>query len=86
MKFWADGQQPFPYRVMEELLVIREQRLKTATIACEAPPLVQSDKWSSACLRSALGHRNYSSFAYSAFACFRMGMSASASFQSVRKS
>jgi hypothetical protein len=39
MKFWADGQQPFPYRVMEELLVIREQRLKTATIACEAPLL-----------------------------------------------
>jgi hypothetical protein len=23
MKFWADGQQPFPYRVMEELRVNR---------------------------------------------------------------
>jgi hypothetical protein len=29
---------------------------------------------------------DYRSFAYSAFACFRMGMSGSASFQSVRKS
>ena len=29
---------------------------------------------------------NYCSFAYSALACFRMGMSGSASFQSVRKS
>jgi hypothetical protein len=25
MKFWADGQQPFPYRVMEELPVIRPE-------------------------------------------------------------
>jgi hypothetical protein len=25
MKFWADGQQPFPYRVMEELPVIRSE-------------------------------------------------------------
>jgi hypothetical protein len=25
MKFWADGQQPFPYRVMEELPVNRPQ-------------------------------------------------------------
>jgi len=30
--------------------------------------------------------RCYCSFAYSALACFRMGMSESASFQSVRKS
>src|SRR5438874_1225399 len=31
-------------------------------------------------------HRGYCSFAYSALACFRMGMSGSASFQRARKS
>jgi hypothetical protein len=33
-----------------------------------------------------LSERSYCNFAYSALACFRMGMSGSASFQSVRKS
>ena len=34
----------------------------------------------------AISGQNYCNFAYSALACFRMGMSGSASFQRVRKS
>jgi hypothetical protein len=37
-------------------------------------------------VKSCIVGSNYRSFAYSALACFRMGMSGSASFQSVKKS
>jgi hypothetical protein len=40
MKFWADGQQPFPYRVMEELLVTQEQFREARLIGCEGSPNV----------------------------------------------
>ncbi len=44
-------------------------------------------RWESALLRASTeGQRSYCSFAYSALACLKAGMSGSASFQSVRKS
>jgi hypothetical protein len=44
-------------------------------------------RWESALFRASTeGHRCYCSFAYSALACLKIGMSGSAFFQSVRKS
>jgi len=43
-------------------------------IQCSKPLKHRSERW------------NYCSFAYSALACFRMGMSGSASFQRLKKS
>jgi hypothetical protein len=44
-------------------------------------------RWESGLLRASTeGQRSYCSFAYSALACLKIGMSGSAFFQSVRKS
>lgn len=57
------------------------------SIAISSKPTSGPFRWESALPRASTeGQRSYCSFAYSALACLKIGMSGSASFQSVRKS